>query len=88
MTEFNSTSGAAAGEMAAAAPGCNNGSLGDNGTAALCDSDALLDEEEAAQCGQQELVGDTWFRAVLCCLYFVVFVFGVVGNVLVVLVSC
>ncbi len=86
MTEFNSTSGAA--EDMAAAPGCNNGSLGDNGTNAICDSDALLNEEEAAQCGQQELVGDTWFRAVLCCLYFVVFVFGVVGNVLVVLVSC
>ena len=57
---------------------------GDGQAAAEAASD---DYEYDPDCPPQALVGEAWFRAVLCCLYFVIFVLGVVGNVLVVLVS-
>ena len=58
-------------------------SRADNSSSLLLEANDTL----SAECPAQALVGDNWFRAVLCCLYSVIFVFGVVGNVLVVIVS-
>ncbi len=37
-----------------------------------------------SDCPGQSLVDEVSFRAVLCCLYFAIFIFGIVGNLLVV----